>query len=163
MRELRMLSAGTVVVLVAMLLAVGGCSKSDQGQEAAGGEQTAAAQTAAAPEAGKVITTTSGLKYEVLESGSGATPGPTDRVTVHYKGTLEDGTEFDSSYKRGQPAVFPVNRVIRGWTEALQLMKEGDKWRLTIPPDLAYGERGAGTAIPPNATLTFEVELIRVN
>jgi FKBP-type peptidyl-prolyl cis-trans isomerase FklB len=112
---------------------------------------------------GRIVVTESGLKYEILESGSGATPGPTDRVTVHYRGTLDDGTEFDSSYKRGQPAVFPVNRVIRGWTEALQLMKEGDKWRLTIPPDLAYGERGAGNAIPPNATLTFEVELIRVN
>jgi FKBP-type peptidyl-prolyl cis-trans isomerase len=112
---------------------------------------------------GQVVTTKSGLQYEVLASGAGKSPTATDRVTVNYRGTLTDGTEFDSSYKRGQPAVFPVNRVIPGWTEALQLMKEGDKWKLTIPPQLAYGERGAGKLIPPNSTLVFEVELIKVN
>lgn len=87
----------------------------------------------------------------------------TDKVTTHYRGTLVNGQEFDSSYKRGEPATFPVNGVIKGWTEALQLMKEGDKWRLYIPYDLAYGERGAGQDIPPYATLIFDIELIKVN
>ena len=104
----------------------------------------------------------SGLQYKVIAEGSGKTPQATDTVTVNYKGTLIDGTEFDSSYKRGQPASFQVNGVIKGWTEALQLMKEGSKWQLFIPPDLAYGERGAGRTIPPNSTLIFEVELISV-
>ncbi|MCP4521486.1 MAG: FKBP-type peptidyl-prolyl cis-trans isomerase [Cytophagales bacterium] len=109
-----------------------------------------------------VTTLESGLQYEVLTSGNGATPSLTDTVTTHYHGTLIDGTVFDSSVERGQPASFPVNGVIKGWTEALQLMKEGDKWRLTIPYDLAYGERGAGGAIQPYATLVFDVELIKV-
>lgn len=104
----------------------------------------------------------SGLQYKVLSEGSGRTPQPTDSVTVNYKGTLIDGTEFDSSYKRGQSATFKVSGVIRGWTQALQLMKEGSKWQLFVPPDLAYGERGAGRSIPPNSTLIFEVELISV-
>ena len=109
-----------------------------------------------------VVTLPSGLQYEVLAEGNGATPGATDTVVVHYHGTLVDGTVFDSSVERGEPASFPVNGVIGGWTEALQLMQEGDKWRLTIPPELAYGERGAGEQIGPNATLIFEVELIEV-
>ena len=104
----------------------------------------------------------SGLQYKVLSEGSGRTPQATDSVTVNYKGTLIDGTEFDSSYKRGQSATFKVSGVIRGWTQALQLMKEGSKWQLFVPPDLAYGERGAGRSIPPNSTLIFEVELISV-
>ncbi len=110
-----------------------------------------------------ITTTSTGLQYEVITSGSGATPKLTDKVTTHYRGTLVNGQEFDSSYKRGEPATFPVNGVIKGWTEALQLMKEGDKWRLYIPYDLAYGERGAGQDIPPYATLIFDIELIKVN
>ena len=109
-----------------------------------------------------VITTASGLQYEVLTEGDGAKPKDTDEVTVHYRGTLIDGTEFDSSYGRGEPATFPVKGVISGWTEALQLMKVGSKYRLFIPSSLAYGERGAGQVIGPNATLIFEVELLGI-
>jgi len=109
-----------------------------------------------------VKTLPSGLQYKVLTEGSGKTPHAADTVTVNYEGKLIDGTEFDSSFKRGQPATFKVNGVIKGWTEALRLMKEGSKWQLFIPPDLAYGERGAGRNIPPNSTLIFEVELISV-
>jgi FKBP-type peptidyl-prolyl cis-trans isomerase FklB len=104
----------------------------------------------------------SGLQYKQITPGTGKSPKADDTVTTHYKGTLIDGTEFDSSYKRGQPATFPVSGVIPGWTEALQLMKEGAKWQLFVPPDLAYGERGAGQVIGPNATLIFEVELLTV-
>jgi len=109
-----------------------------------------------------VITTASGLQYKVLKSGTGKTPKATDKVKVHYHGTLVDGTTFDSSIERGQPVTFAVNQVIAGWTEALQLMKEGDKWQLFIRPDLAYGKGGAGGKIGPNATLIFEVELLAV-
>ncbi len=109
-----------------------------------------------------VVILPSGLQYKILSEGKGKSPGPADSVTVHYRGTLIDGTEFDSSYSRGKPATFQVNRVIAGWTEALQKMKEGAKWQLFIPPNLAYGERGAGSRIGPNATLIFEVELISV-
>ena len=109
----------------------------------------------------KFITTSSGLQYRILDEGSGEdSPGPESIVTVHYRGKLTNGTEFDSSYQRNQPASFPVNGVIRGWSEALQLMKEGDKWELIIPPDLGYGSKGAGNIIPPNSKLIFEVELI---
>jgi FKBP-type peptidyl-prolyl cis-trans isomerase FklB len=110
-----------------------------------------------------VVTTASGLQYKILTSGSGKTPTATNQVTVHYTGKLIDGTIFDSSVQRGQPATFGVSQVIHGWTEALQLMKEGDKWMLYIPYDLAYGERGSGQQIPPYSTLIFEVELIKVN
>jgi FKBP-type peptidyl-prolyl cis-trans isomerase FklB len=109
-----------------------------------------------------VKTTASGLQYKVLKEGSGASQKETDTVVTNYKGTLLDGTEFDSSYKRNEPASFPVNRVIKGWTEALQLMKPGAKYQLFIPSALAYGERGAGQLIGPNATLIFEVELLSI-
>ncbi|MGB1305984.1 MAG: FKBP-type peptidyl-prolyl cis-trans isomerase [Flavobacteriales bacterium] len=110
-----------------------------------------------------VTTTASGLQFEVLTNGTGATPVETDQVTVHYHGTLVDGTVFDSSVERGQPATFPVNGVIPGWVEALQLMNVGSKYKLYIPSDLAYGERGAGGSIGPNETLIFEVELLSIN
>jgi FKBP-type peptidyl-prolyl cis-trans isomerase FklB len=111
---------------------------------------------------GGVTTLPSGLQYKVIKEGTGETPELTDTVTVNYRGTLIDGTEFDSSYRRAQPATFPVNAIIAGWTEALQLMKVGSKWQLFIPSDLAYGERGAGRDIGPNATLIFDVELISI-
>jgi FKBP-type peptidyl-prolyl cis-trans isomerase FklB len=107
-----------------------------------------------------VKTTASGLQYVVEKEGSGTPPKETDTVVVNYRGTLIDGTEFDSSYKRGEPATFPVNRVIKGWTEALQLMKPGAKYKLFIPSNLAYGAGGAGQDIGPNSTLIFEVELL---
>jgi FKBP-type peptidyl-prolyl cis-trans isomerase len=109
-----------------------------------------------------VTTLESGLQYKVIASGAGKSPQKSDKVTVHYRGTLTDGTEFDSSHSRGKPASFGVDQVIRGWTEALQLMKEGDKWELYIPPKLGYGALG-GRKIPPNSALIFEVELISVN
>jgi FKBP-type peptidyl-prolyl cis-trans isomerase len=109
-----------------------------------------------------VITLPSGLQYKVLKAGTGKTPTDTDTVTVHYRGTLIDGTEFDSSYRLGQAATLVVNRVIPGWTEALKLMKEGAKWQLIIPPHLAFGDRGAGNQIGPNVALIFEVELISI-
>jgi FKBP-type peptidyl-prolyl cis-trans isomerase FklB len=109
-----------------------------------------------------VVALPSGLQYKVLQAGTGPTPTINDRVRVHYKGMLLDGTVFDSSYERGQPATFGVGRVIRGWTEALQLMNVGSKWELTVPPDLAYGERGAGEKIEPNSVLIFEVELLGI-
>jgi FKBP-type peptidyl-prolyl cis-trans isomerase FklB len=106
--------------------------------------------------------TESGLQYEVIQSGKGRTPKETDKVKTHYHGTLISGEVFDSSVERGEPAEFQVNRVIKGWTEALQLMKEGDKWRLHIPAELAYGERSPSPKIPPNSALVFEVELLEV-
>lgn len=109
-----------------------------------------------------VVTLPSGLQYKVLTEGSGPSPNLTDTVETNYRGTLLDGTEFDSSYKRGQPATFPVNGVIEGWKEALQKMKVGDKWQLFVPSNLAYGERGAGRDIGPNQALIFEVELLGI-
>jgi len=109
-----------------------------------------------------VKTLASGLQYKVIKAGTGKKPKLTDTVVTQYRGTLIDGTEFDSSYRRGKPATFPVNGVIPGWVEALQLMEEGSKWQLFIPPNLAYGERGAGRDIPPNSTLIFEIELISI-
>lgn len=109
-----------------------------------------------------VEVTDSGLQYRVLEEGDGAQPGERDEVRVHYEGSLVDGTVFDSSIERGEPAEFPVQGVIPGWSEALQMMQEGDKWELTIPSELAYGEQGAGGQIPPNSVLIFKVELLEV-
>jgi FKBP-type peptidyl-prolyl cis-trans isomerase FklB len=109
-----------------------------------------------------IRTLPSGLQYKVIKPGTGKKPKLADSVTAHYRGTMIDGTEFDSSYRRGRPASFPVSGVIPGWTEALQLMEEGAKWQLFIPPNLAYGEKGAGQVIGPHATLIFEVELISV-
>lgn len=109
-----------------------------------------------------VITTSSGLQYKILKSGNGATPKLDDTVVTHYKGTLIDGREFDSSYKRNQPATFPVKGVIKGWTEALQLMKVGDRWQLFIPSDIAYGESKRSELIQPNSTLIFELELLDI-
>jgi FKBP-type peptidyl-prolyl cis-trans isomerase FklB len=109
-----------------------------------------------------VVTLPSGLQYEVINEGDGAIPTATDKVKCHYHGTLIDGTVFDSSVQRGQPAVFGVNQVIKGWVEALQLMSVGSKWRLYIPSDLAYGKQGAGGSIEPNTTLIFDVELLGI-
>jgi len=109
-----------------------------------------------------VVVLPSGLQYKILTAGTGPKPTSTDTVICNYRGTLIDGTEFDSSYKRGQPTTFPVTGVIKGWTEALELMPVGSKWQLWVPPDLAYGERGAGSAIGPNSTLIFEVELVSI-
>jgi FKBP-type peptidyl-prolyl cis-trans isomerase FklB len=109
-----------------------------------------------------VKTTPSGLQYKVISEGAGPNPTPTDNVTVHYRGTLIDGTEFDSSYKREKPQTFRASGVIPGWTEALQMMNPGAKWQLVIPPDLAYGERGGGATIGPNAVLVFDVELLSI-
>jgi FKBP-type peptidyl-prolyl cis-trans isomerase FkpA len=118
--------------------------------------------TPAAPAAPAPVTTKSGLVIQTLKEGTGTAPKATDTVKVHYRGTFIDGKEFDSSYKRGEPTEFPLNRVIPCWTEGVQLMKPGGKARLTCPPAIAYGDRGAGGVIPPNSTLNFEIELISV-
>lgn len=109
-----------------------------------------------------VVTTESGLQYEIIKQGDGASPTAEDKVIAHYKGTLLDGTVFDSSYDRGEPATFPVNGVIQGWQEVLPMMKEGAKWHVVIPANLAYGPRGAGQLIGPNETLVFDIELIAI-
>lgn len=140
-------------------------SERQQAESAKMAEVNAAAGDQFLAENGKRVeikTTSSGLQYEVLEEGSGASPKPGDMVTVHYTGKLIDGTVFDSSEERGEPATFGVTQVIPGWVEALQLMKEGAKWRLFIPSALAYGPQGAGGLIGPNQTLIFDVQLIKV-
>lgn len=143
----------TAVLAIALLA---GCN---------GGASTAApaAASAVGPATGSAkVTTASGIVFESLVAGRGASPQASDRVRVHYRGTFQDGREFDSSHKRGQPTEFPLNGVIPCWTEAVQMMRPGGKARITCPPRLAYGERGAGGVIPPNATLNFEIELIAV-
>ena len=134
-------------------------------QKQQGADNLKAGEAFLAENAGKegVTTLPSGLQYKVITSGAGKSPQKSDKVTVNYRGTLIDGTEFDSSYSRGKPATFGVGQVIPGWTEALQLMKEGDKWEIYLPAKLAYGERGAGSKIGPHSALVFEVELISVN
>ena len=127
---------------------------------AASAGETYLAENAKRP---NVNTTASGLQHRVITAGTGNSPKATDQVTVHYRGKLINGTEFDSSYSRNEPATFPLNGVIPGWTEGLQLMKEGGKSELVIPSELGYGARGAGGAIPPHATLIFEVELLKIN
>ena len=124
--------------------------------------QADATLTAASKEAGAKVTA-SGLVYRSIKDGTGASPKATDKVKVHYKGTFPDGKEFDSSYKRNEPTEFPLNGVIPCWTEGVQLMKTGGKAKLTCPSSIAYGQRGAGGVIPPNATLVFEVELLAIN
>jgi FKBP-type peptidyl-prolyl cis-trans isomerase FkpA len=136
-----------------------------EARQAAAAEKSSAAGRellAKAAAAKGAVKAPSGLVYVSLREGSGTQPAPTDTVSVHYRGTLPDGTEFDSSYKRKEPTEFPLNGVIPCWTEGVQKMKVGGKARLTCPPEIAYGTRGAGGVIPPNATLTFEVELIAV-
>jgi FKBP-type peptidyl-prolyl cis-trans isomerase FkpA len=123
---------------------------------------SAASAAQPAAKAGDSVTTSSGLVYKSLKEGTGASPAATDTVKVHYRGTFPDGKEFDSSISRGQPAEFPLNRVIKCWTEGVQRMKVGGKAQLICPPAIAYGEKGAGGAIPPNATLHFEVELLGI-
>ena len=153
-----------------MLFALIGCSPAQESSESQNTDkgdtmsnEMNAGQAFLAANATKegVTVTASGLQYRVMSSGQGATPGPTDVVKTHYHGTFIDGRVFDSSVERGAPLEFPVNGVISGWTEALQLMQEGDKWQLFVPPELAYGQRGVGP-IPGNTTLIFEVELIKV-
>ena len=136
-----------------------------QAAAAEAGKAAKAAGEAFLAENGKkegVVTLPSGLQYQVLEEGNGKKPSATDQVVCHYEGTLIDGTVFDSSYQRNQPATFGLNQVIAGWTEGVQLMQEGAKYRFFIPYNLAYGERGAGAQIPPFAALVFDVELIEV-
>jgi len=150
---------------LAAALCLAGCSKNEP---SAGPTTPAGSPPSPAPVSGKgqtneTITTASGLKYQVLKKGTGAvSPKATDTVRVHYHGTLLDGTVFDSSVERGQPISFPLNGVIPGWTEGLQLMKVGDKFKFEIPPNLAYGPNSPSPKIPPNSTLVFEVELLGI-
>jgi FKBP-type peptidyl-prolyl cis-trans isomerase FklB len=155
----------TLALSSALLLAA--CSSSESKKEPAPAKPIVTSATkapTAAADGSRAMTTASGLRYKVLASGpaGGVSPTVADTVVVHYRGTLVDGTEFDSSYSRGQPATFGVGQVIRGWTEALQLMKPGDKWLIHIPYNLAYGMQGSPPKIPPFADLVFQVELLQV-
>jgi len=147
----------------AALQAEGQARKSERDKAAADRNKAeGAAYLAANAKKEGVTALPSGLQYKVIVAGTGEKPKATDRVTTHYRGTLIDGTEFDSSYSRGEPATFEVGGVIKGWTEALQLMPVGSKWQIVVPSELAYAERGAGEEIGPNATLLFEIELISI-
>ena len=158
-----------IYMTIAATLCLAGCQKDEPtaGATKADGAAPAAAPAVAAapanPKTTEMKTTASGLKYQVLKQGTGTvSPKATDTVKVHYHGTLLDGTVFDSSVQRGEPISFPLNRVIRGWTEGLQLMKVGDKFKFEIPPDLAYGPNSPSSKIPANSTLVFEVELLGI-
>jgi FKBP-type peptidyl-prolyl cis-trans isomerase len=154
-----------VTLALAATLCLLGCDKNEQNAGAKNDSGTPPAATAASPkgQTNEMLTTASGLKYQVMKRGAGAvSPKATDTVKVHYHGTLLDGTVFDSSVERGQPISFPLNRVIPGWTEGLQLMKVGDKFKFEIPPNLAYGPNSPSPKIPPNSTLVFEVELLGI-
>jgi len=159
---------GLILVLVAVLVWAGTQQRAAHAQTADDATSAASGSDAGALYLAKnkgkpgVTTTASGLQYEVLTAGTGAQPTAADTVKVHYEGRLLDGTVFDSSYKRGEPATFPLNGVIAGWTEGVQLMKTGAKYRFTIPSALAYGDSGAGGVIPPNAVLVFDIELLGV-
>lgn len=156
-----MLHLSSLSLALGVAAALAGCAPNAPAPRASAPSPTVAATPATATGSAKV-TTASGIVFEMLQNGSGPSPAATDRVKVHYRGTFPDGREFDSSYKRGEPTEFPLNRVIPCWTEAVQMMKPGGKARITCPPGLAYGERGAGSAVPPNATLNFEIELISI-
>lgn len=152
-------------VAIAATLCLAGCSKDEPtaAAPAAGSTPPAPAAAAAASKTSEMQTTASGLKYQVMQKGTGTvSPKATDTVKVHYHGTLLDGTVFDSSVQRGEPISFPLNRVIPGWTEGLQLMKVGDKFKFEIPPNLAYGPNSPSPKIPANSTLVFEVELLGI-
>jgi len=152
-------------IILAATLFLLGCNNAEQTTGAKNDGANAAGTNASAPggQAGGMQTTASGLKYQILKKGTGTvSPKPTDTVKVHYHGTLLDGTVFDSSVQRGEPISFPLNGVIPGWTEGLQLMKVGDKFKFEIPPNLAYGPNSPSPKIPPNSTLVFEVELLGI-
>jgi FKBP-type peptidyl-prolyl cis-trans isomerase len=155
-----------ICVAVALGILVSACSKQEPApapSAPAPSSPGAAASSNAGPTNSETITTASGLKYQILKHGTGTvSPKASDTVKVHYHGTLLDGTVFDSSVERGEPASFPLNRVIPGWTEGVQLMKVGDKFKFTVPPELAYGARSPSPKIPPNSTLVFEVELLEI-
>jgi len=149
--------------MVAATLCLAGCSQPSQPTTSASAGTNVPGATAAPVAAGEMTVTASGLKYQVLKHGTGTvSPKATDTVKVHYEGKLLNGTVFDSSIARGQPISFPLNRVIPGWTEGVQLMKVGDKFKFEIPANLAYGENSPSPAIPPNSTLVFEVELLGI-
>lgn len=150
-------------MVAAASLCLFGCSKTTPSDSNAVTNTVAAAAATTTAPAGEWTTTASGLKYQVMKQGAGTvSPKATDTVKVHYHGTLLDGSVFDSSVQRGEPISFPLNRVIAGWTEGLQLMKVGDKFKFEIPANLAYGESSPGPGIPPNSTLVFEVELLGI-
>ncbi|MEN8259595.1 MAG: FKBP-type peptidyl-prolyl cis-trans isomerase [Pseudomonadota bacterium] len=157
MRKIKFAGLSVITLIIGLML-----TSAVNADVAAENEQKGKAFLTANGKKKGIVTTPSGLQYKMLKQGKGVSPSATDTVTVHYRGTLLNGEEFDSSYKRGTPATFPLNRVIAGWTEGLQHMKEGAKYRLFIPSKLAYGARGAGRAIGPNETLIFDVELIKV-
>jgi len=155
----------SVTLALAATLCLLGCGKKEQAAGAKNDSGPPPAPAAPSPkgQANETMTTGSGLKYQVMKRGAGTvSPKATDTVKVHYHGTLLDGTVFDSSVDRGQPISFPLNRVIPGWTEGLQLMKVGDKFKFEIPPNLAYGPNSPSPKIPPNSTLVFEVELLGI-